>query len=447
MGIVSLIQRQAQDERGAGIVTALMITLVVFALGATWTSVGLHQVEISSYDRYREQALHAAEAGVNEALSRLASDYDWKGTAGVVTLGDSTGEYEVTVSPVDPLDLDDLDRYVVAKGYAPSKAAARGAARQLEQQVRLDPADGFNYALFASPGGVVGQNNSTISGDVYSAGDLSLANSSKYFGNVTAVGSITTSNNNTVGGNLHAGTFATIDNSQTTIQGDVLAGTNISGIGSVDGDAQAGGTVTGVTVAGTTHQNNPPPDPVLLTMPTFTWDPANYSPAPPPDWTSASNFRTHWDSNKTAFSGHHRVKGGDNASNKLALDKTWTMSGDVTLAADGPITLSRDVANGTSGDVVLTIISLSAQSPAIELTNNLTMPATVKILLYAPNGSIDFSQLKDFHGVVYGEELNLSQQFTLTHAPPTVPGFSWSASSVTHFDVDVLTFREVPFTP
>lgn len=448
---ITCVQR---DERGAGIVTALMITLIVFALGATWTQIATHQVEASSFERYREQALNSAEAGVNQAISTLAAQYDWPGTTGPVALPDGTGEYEIEVTPVDPNDPDDLDRYIVARAYSPSKGAPRVATRQVEQQVALDPTDGFTHALFASPGGIVGQNNSTITGDVYSASDITLAQSAKVFGDLTAAGNITTLNNSTVGGKIWAGKAATIDNSQTTVEGDVWSGSNagegVALTGTVLGDVQTGGTLSGGgTVNGTVSENNPPPAPPTLDQPTFTWDPSNYPSAT--SWTSASNFMSHWrDSDNDGIdeyelSGHHRVAGGDSASNKITLDKKWTMTGDVTIAADGPITLARDIVNGTSDELVLTIISFSDREPAIEFTNNVTIPADIKILLFAPNGLIDFSQLKDFHGVVYGESINLSQQFTLAYDPPQVPGFTWGASSATHFDVDVSVFREVPF--
>lgn len=442
------LRRVRDGERGAGIVTALMITLTVFALGATWTQIGVHQVEHSSFERQREQALNSAEAGVNAAISALAANYQWSGTTGAQAVPGGSAEYEVEVVSADPTDPDSLNRYIVARAYSPHKGAERVATRQIEQQVTLEPLDGFSHALFAAPGGIVGDNNSWITGDVYSAGDLTLANSAKVFGDVTAVGNITTTNNSTVGGNVWAGKAATIDSSQTTIQGDVWSGSNagegVALTGTVLGDVRTGGSLTGDgTVNGTVNENNPPPAPPILTHPTFTWDPSNYPTAT--SWTSASNFMSHWDSNTSAFSGHHRIGGGDDNSNKITLDQQWTMTDDVTIVANGPVKLTRDVVNGTSDELVLTIITTSEREPAIELTNNVTIPSSIKILLFAPNGLIDFSQLKDFHGVVYGEAINLSQKFTLAYDPPEVPGFSWGASSVVHFDVDVSLFREVPF--
>lgn len=450
VGLFVRLFARSRDERGAGIVTALMISLTVFAMGAVWTQVGLHQIEGSSFEKMREQALHSGEAGLNYAVSRLAGDLDYVGTAGTpVPMADGTGEFEVEVGPVDPTDPDDLDRYVVARGYSPSKDAGRVASRQVEQQVKMRPSDGFAFALFASPGGIVGQNNSQITGDVYSAADINLANSTQVFGDVIAAGTVTTSNQNLVAGDIHAGGDVTIQNTQTTVQGSVFSGGNVSVFGQVDGHAQAAGSVTVDTqgsVAGTIAENSPPPDPPVFSQPSFTWDPNNYPNAA--SWTSASGFMSYWSSNLSSFSGAHRVNGGDDAANKIALDQKWTIGGDVTIVSDGPVTLSRDVSNGTGGEVTLAVISFSDRDPAILLSNNFTIPdSNVKILLFAPNGVVDFSQLKDFQGVVYGETIRLSQQFTLDYAPPEIPGFSWDASSATHFVAELGVFREVPFTP
>ncbi len=446
VGVFELVRRRARDERGVGIVTALMMATIVFVIGATWTSVGTHQVEHSALTRSREQALHAAEAGIDFAMSRLAGDLHYAGTSSPVPLGDGTGEYEITVTPLDPNDPDDLDRYIVAKGYAPSKASMQRGARQIEQQVLLDPTDGFAYALFASPGGITGRNHANITGDVYSAADVFLDQNSNVFGDIVSGGVVTTSNNNLVSGMIHSLGDADLQNSQTNVQGSVYSGGNVAVGAQVDGDVQAAGSITidsNASVGGTVAPNSPPPDPPSLTQPTFTWDPDNYDSSS--TWTSASGFMTHWESNRDAFDGVHRVEGGDSSSNKITFDQKTTLTGDTTIVADGPITLSRDIANGTSGDVTLALVSNSSRDPAISFTNNVSLPSSIKILLFAPDGVIDFSQLKDFHGVVYGHEIRLSQNYTLDYDPPDVPGFDWDGSAAVHYFVQVRTFREVPF--
>lgn len=441
------LARRLADERGVGVVTALALTLVVFSAGVAWTTIGTHQAESSSHERNREQALHAAEAGINFAVSRLAADILWSGTTVPASMADSTGQYEVTVTPVDPSDPMDLDRYIVAKGYSPAKDAMRPATRQLEQQVLLDPMPAFAYALFASPGGIVSQNSATISGDIYSADDLNFGQFANLSGTIVTRGDVTIGNQSVVTAYLHALGNATIDNTQTTFQGTVYTGGNISLTATLYGDVQAGGSVTlgsSGSVSGTIKQNSPPPDPPLISQPTYTWNAANYDHAF--EWSGSPGFLTYWSSNLDNMYGGHKVNNGDDNSNKITLDKKWALTGDVTLVSNAPVTLARDIVNASGGDVTLTIISFSDREPAIQMTNMVTInDPSVKLLLFAPNGTVDFSQLKDFRGAVYGENIKLSQNFTLERSVFDLPGFNFDATSAPQFRVLVRTFREVPF--
>lgn len=433
------LHRRLRDERGASVVTALMIALIVFAMGGLWTNVGVHQVSLSSHDRMREQALHAAEAGINEAISTLAGDLQYAGTSGVVTLPDGGGEFEVTVVPVDPTDPYDPDRYITAMGYAPSKAASRRAVRRLEQQVLLDPLDGFEFALFAAPGGIVGNNYARVTGDVYSRDNVTVEQNSVVSGDLVTRGTVATGNKVLVTGNVHALGSVTLENSQTEIQGSVFSGGDVSGSASVGTDVQAAGSVSlSGTVGGKVSAPSTPPEPPELGQPTFTWDASNYTPVGSP-WTETEDFVAHWSVNKDAMEGAHRITDTD----PMLLDSKWTMTKDVTIVSDGPITLSRDVSAATSAELVLTIVSYADVDPAINLTNNVTLPSNIKLVLFAPNGSIAFGQNKSFHGVAYGEQVHLAQNMTLTHSQVSAPGFDWDTSSARRFIVKLRTFREV----
>src|SRR5436309_3931955 len=123
----------------------MTVTFLVFALGAFWLGIGTHQVTITGRDKLRDQARNVAEAGLNAAMSGLSADASFAGL-GVTTV--AGGQFEVSVLPVS-VDPNDGRRYLVAKGYAPSKAQPQRVARRLEQQVELLPTDGFRYALFS----------------------------------------------------------------------------------------------------------------------------------------------------------------------------------------------------------------------------------------------------------------------------------------------------------
>ncbi len=439
-GLLKPIPPWLAEERGVSLITALVITLAVFALGGVWTGLATHQVGQSARERLRDQARNTAEAGLNVAMSGLSADAGYTGSA-LTALPGGTGEYEVTVTPLSS-DPNDNRRYILSTGYAPAKTAPRRVTRRLEQQIDLIPTSGFRYALLTSPGGIAGANRMTVNGDVYSDGDLTLANNAAISGSVTSLGSVTTSNNSTIAGDIRAAGNVTVNNASTTVLGDVYSGGNVSLTGRVRGNVQAAGTITGGTVDGSRAQFSPPRPPQPQPLPTFTWNPANYPSSH--EWSSPGAFQSHWSANQAAFGGHHRILCPAPCTGSVNLDAKWTMTGDVTIASDAPVTLSREVANGTAGALTLTVVSFSSASPAILMSNNISLPDSIRIALFAPNGAVRFSNLKNFSGAVYASSMVLDQQFTLTFVPVTVPGFSWDLVSSTQFVIQARTFREVP---
>ena len=432
-----------RSEDGMALVMSMSVAFFVFALGAVWLGIGTHQVTITGRDNLRDQARSAAEAGLNAAMSGLSADAGYTG-AGVTSI--AGGEFEVSVLPVS-VDPDDPRRYIVARGYAPTKVHAQRVARRLEQQVELIPTDGFRYALFSSPGGITGANRMTVNGDVYANGDFALSNHATVTGSVTSLGSVTTSNNSTIAGDVHAADDVTLNNSSTTVLGNVYAGGDVTMTGHVKGNVQAGGTISGGTVDGSRAQNSPPVPPPAQTLPTFTWDPANYGAVW--NWANPSAFQTYWSANKSAFSGAHRIACPDPCTTAIDFGSKWTITGDTTIVADGPVTLSRDMANASGDEVSLTLVSYAADSgsnTAVTMSNNVTLPDDVKVVFYAPNGTVRFRNLKHFTGSVYSSSIALDQQFTLTFEPVSLPGFDFGLTSSTHFHIQAGAFKEVAFT-
>jgi hypothetical protein len=440
--LLSSVRRRLGGEEGAGMVIALIVSLVVFSLGVVWVGLGSHQALGSGREAMRERARNAAEAGLNAAMGRLAADPAWPGQA--LTALPGGAEFEVSVLPVSA-DPDDTRRYIVAQGYAPGRDAPRRLARRLEQQVELVPTDGFTHALFTAPGGVAGANRMTVNGDIYSSDDLALSNNATVSGSVISLGAVTTQNNSTILGDVHAAGNVTLDDSHTTVLGDVRSGGSVALTGQVAGNVQAAGTITGGTVGGARAQYSPPEAPVARTLPTFTWDPANYPSASA--WATPSSFQAHWAANRAAFSGHHRISCPSPCNTPVDFNAKWTLTDDVTIVADGPITLSREVTNTAGRPVTLTIVSFAPDQalPPISMTNNLSIGNDIKIVFFAPNGSVRFTNLKHFSGAVYAASIALDQQFTITFTPVQVPGFNFDTASSTHFAIQAGAFREVPF--
>jgi hypothetical protein len=424
-------------------VLSISVTFVVFAIGAVWIGIGTHQVTITGRDKLRDQARNVAEAGLNAAMSRLSANASFNGQTVTAIEG---GEFETTVLPVS-VDPEDPRRYIISKGYAPTKAHSKRVARRLEQQVALVPTDGFRYALFSYPGGISGANHMTVNGDVFASGDLNMDNNSTVSGSVTALGSITTSNYTTIAGDVHAANDVTLNNAQTTVLGDVYAGGNVTMTGHVKGNVQAGGTISGGTIDGSRSPYSPPPPPVPQTLPTFTWDPANYATWTP--WLNPTSFQTYWSTNRSAFSGVHKISCSAPCGTVIDFNSKWTLTGDTTIVTESPLSLSRDIVNGAGHPITLTIVTTAADNgstPAIKMSNSTTLPADVDVVFFAPNGTAEFTQLKHFTGTVYAKAIALSQYFTLNFEPVAPKGFDFGLTSSSHYTVTAGTFKEVPFS-
>ncbi len=435
-------------EEGVSLLVAMMIALTVFAIGGIWTSLATHQYSQSARERWRDQARNAAEAGINEAMSRLSAD-GAPSTSALAALPGGAGEYEVSVTRLTS-DPNDTRRFIVSTGYAPTKATAGRVTRRVEQQVDLIATNDFNYALFTAPGGIAGSNNLTVNGDVYSAGNLALTNSATVSGSITSLGTVTTSNNSTIGGDIRAAGSVTLNNASTTVLGSVYSGGNVTLTGTVRGNVQAAGTITGGTVSGSRAQYSPPPPVTAQTVPTFTWDAARYASSanlagyPPTRELTTAEFQALWAANKDGFHGHYRIRCAP-CSTGISLNSKWSMDGDVTIASDGPITMSREVDND-AGDstLALTLVSLAAASPAISWTNSVSPPDSIRVAIVTPNGLVSFSNSTNFSGAVYASSMSITNLFTLTSVPVVVTGFSWDVASSTHFVIQARVFREVP---
>ncbi|HXD19944.1 MAG TPA: PilX N-terminal domain-containing pilus assembly protein [Vicinamibacterales bacterium] len=130
------------------LVTALMAMLMMLALGAGVAMTTLTESTIAANHRDGLQALYAAEAGIDLAVSRLRSSTDWQAlvTGGTVTLTDgplaallqgatvdSRVMVTVTVSP-DPNGDDDV------LALQSSAIVAGGLRRTVQVSIRKRPA-------------------------------------------------------------------------------------------------------------------------------------------------------------------------------------------------------------------------------------------------------------------------------------------------------------------
>ncbi len=441
--LLSLRDRVA-DERGVGVPAALAVAMITFFLGATWMQLSQHNLQISSHERGREQALHAAEAGINHAMSRLTIDGTYAGESG--TLPDRAGEYDVTVEPVDPADPDDNRRLIKATAWSPSRDATRAVKREMEAQVDLESTDGFDFSVFAGNGGLTVGNRLESQGDVYSAAQIDAGNNSEVLGDVKALDWVTFGKGSVIEGSIYSDGDVVIGNNA-VVQGSIFAGGSVT-LGdnaTVEGDVQAGGSVSlgmGASIRGGVAENSPPPPVLAESLPEFTWDSANYSPSPE-TWSTTSSFRNDWSTDAllgVAYSGHHKI----NDTATLDLDLKWKMDADMTIVSDGPVHLEREITNATSG--ILDLVIVSTHADGIFVKNGVTIPDSIRVLFFAPNGLVQINNNKHLAGAFYGQQVTVKNDMDVTYNPPDAPGFSWVAATDVKYRVVVRVLRDVTGT-
>jgi hypothetical protein len=453
------------DESGMGVISAVLVGMVVIMSGATWLSFATHQVGASSQDRDRERAFGAAEAGVHAAMNHLsfnATACPTKATAAITEINGASYRWWIDQSVHSCSNLTERVRYIVAQGWVgggPNDAGVR--RRQVEQQIKLKPVEGFKYAMFASPGGISADQSMNITGDVYAERDFVLSNNSNiYDGGIIGQQSVTITGSSHVGKDIWALGDIAINHSSAKVLGDVktsggprldasgnvfgapFAG-NIINSGTIDKKAIAPGAITGSGVFSggkVTSAVTPPPKQQL---PGFNTAAVPYTQT----WGSASAFNSHFSANASAFKGVHRVT---DLSSSTQLNSKFTVVDPLTMVvADGKIVMSRNIdALNTTDKFTMALVSLSNADDAIRLTNNNSFPPNVSLTLFAPYGCVNFSQLKTFSGAVYARCIISGNQMNLTYLEPaSVPGVDWTTAAVTRFLIEAHVFREVPFKP
>lgn len=466
-----IIGRLRSDERGFGVISAVIVGFVVTAGAVTMLSLAVHQNEGSAQERDRERAFAAAEAAVNQAMSTMSFDPRRCPGIGAEPVRTGTlpggGEYEFRFIEPEPMfscsNPLTVDRYIVAKGWSGPKAAPQTQRRQVEQQIKLKPLDGFKYALFAAPGGITAGNNFTVNGDVYSEQDLAIAEQSKVFGSVTGQQLVSVDNNSIVSGDIWARGDVSLLGAGSLVQGDVKSSGgkkldasgnvlatwagNVSNVGAIEKKAIAPGAITGTGKFGgkvTTAVDAPPKQ----TLPVFDPMSVPYTNI----HTSPGAFNTYFGSNTTSFAGLHRV---DGTNGRVHFDRSVKVKSGATsmVVASAPVWIARDIDATAAGTATLAVISTAVSAPgdtvpSILLSNQQKFPPNTLVVLYAPNGCVEFRNLKQFTGVVYAKCLKMDQNFTITYKePPPLSGFDWTTSSATHFQIEAYTFREVRFQP
>lgn len=447
------VRRLARDERGAALAAVILLLLVGSVVGVTTLQLAMHADEATGVDRERGQAVQAAEAGAHRAINRLRNNpgCDTEASDPVeLTDGDEVvGSYRVRIDPEPGTGCDTDVRVVHAWGYGGT--GGERSMRRLRIEVELIPQEGFQFTLFAAgPDGVVqAKNTASVDGDIY-AESLDETQNNVIADRVITPGSIRTKDNAAYSGTLWAG--ADISLGQNADVGGSVVAAGSAGAGDivlengveVARNVQAAGTVTlptNYSVGGFISEDEgnlaPPPS---LEKPTFTWDPANYDPAPE-TFDTADELSGALESDQDALAGTYYT---DDASGTVEMPRRATVSGPLTIVTPGEVAMGRSL-RSAGGSYPVVVVS-DGTDGAIHVDQPGSYDASLDLLLYSP-GTVEVLNRTTMRGAVYADEIRVKNRFAISRSsalaadPP--PGFDFSQSATPRFLVAPLEWREV----
>jgi hypothetical protein len=370
--MITLLRRLRKEDEGYALVIAVLLLSVMMVLLVVALDAGNSALRQTTQGMEWSRTLTIAEAGANDMVARLgqsrtATSPCAMGTSDVCT--GAGGDYQVSW-------VKNAGNVVVTSiGYYPSRASAQFTR---EVQVTYEPVPSFQYAIF-SDAAISIMNGMHIAGDVYSNGDITVGTNAVVCGSVLSGGGGVTLQNGsqvvksyadlsctgksgkvwsggsggiigalgvTIAGDAWAGAPGSIDCSSTSSYRITSSGGSTH---TVQGAAQACGTIDSISGPTSSTQRTATSQPAPLSMPTFVFDPDNYTDltcypsggtcGSNQSLTAVSDFNT-WvqnAANKTTLSGTYAVwQSAPNQSTRINLEEIG-LAGDFTIITNAPI--------------------------------------------------------------------------------------------------------------
>jgi hypothetical protein len=416
--MVRLMRRLHREEEGYSLVLAILLLAIMMVLLVVALDAGNASLRQSSLSLEWSKALTVAEAGLDATITRLGESRTASNPcsmSGSTVCSGGGGEYQVSWTQSGSKII------VTSIGYYPTRTDPRYTR---EVQATYEPVPSFKYAIFSQTALDI-KNNMTITGDIYSDGDVTVGTNSSVCGSVLSSGGgvtlgsngqITTENatygcSGKSGRVWSGGSSGIIGNIGVVIEGDAIAGapstTSCSatsssygisifggtGTYSVGGAAKACGSISGITGQTSTTAGTATTAPVPVTFPSFVFDPNNYSSDPadplhlqcyPTGGTCGSNqsssavadFNAYVATHKNSLTGTFAVWQSSaqpmsnpgncttSSTTQICLDSV-TLSGDFTLITNAPVDFGNtDTIGTTSSSVTADMTVVSTYQPA-----------------------------------------------------------------------------------
>lgn len=349
----------------------LVVFIMIFSLIMTFGTMGvtLVHVKVARNVSPSVQSYYAAEAGVEDALLRIAKGKQFTNSYSLTVGGSTTG---VTISP-------QVGGVYTVRGDGANQSRNRSVEVTFATSSEIDGS--FIYGVQVGDGGLTMSNNSKVVGNVYSNSTISGS------GTITESATVA-GNGNKIDGikvNANARVYSCEDS---TITGTLTYVT--------------GGTITRCT-AGSIVNGGPAEIPDM---------PFPITQAMIDTWKGQAEDGTIYNGNQVITSnttlGPAKINGNLTISNNVTLTMTGTIwvtgtftpSNNVTVKlasgygntsgvfiADGKITVSNNVqlkGSGSTGSYLLVVgngTSVNQSNPAMDISNNAT-----GAILFAPNG-------------------------------------------------------------
>jgi hypothetical protein len=429
-----------RDEAGFAMITAIFVITIVAALSTVVLTTGSHADRSSQRGRNWVVALQTADSGIQRVVAYMQS------TNGVppgapVTDTTTDGSYTATVTSLG------RHRYRIDSTGSVGRGAGLVTSRSVS--VVMGPPKSFRYALFSRTD-VDTKNNNLVTGDVWANGNVTVQQGDTISGSATAAtGFVFLDNGSTITGSVLTGGYNAsgrgIDVSTNAhIGGTAKAGStspacaddpthlnyNVNVVGSISGAVTAWGTKSGGGSVGSFAGSVCSPAPATMPMPVFTYNPANYSPAPT-EFATPTAFNT-WlaAGHMSGLSGAYYIHGGG-AADPVNINGV-TIAGDTTIVAEAaPIDAFGGVgiSDANATDKVLTLVSYYQPAPgsactdtggnpadcAVGIKNNFQANKNTATLIYAPNGPVAFKNNADFDGAVYANDIVLKNNLNVVY--------------------------------
>jgi hypothetical protein len=452
-----------KEDRGMALIAAVMASFVALTLMATVLYVAAHNATQSAADRKRVQSVAAAEAGINWLFSYMQNVSP---AAMVCTSSQTLPTTPLAASFQATATLYDSSGSAIScpppAGVVPAAAEINSVGtvngtvpRKMQAKVGLTPVYGSGgYAIYSNSDLVI-VNQLTVNGyqsndaNLYTNGNLTMANNSHVFGSAFAQGNLTMSSAAAVNEDVWAHGAVAMSNTS-HVFGDATSSVSsvaLTNSARIDGNARAGTTITpsSPNVGGLVVENAPQSGPPPQTFPQITFDAAawlnaGYTPQYFTDCGAAQGFIA------GIASGNWAVRINAVCPMVYANNSTVNVRGNLAIITDGSFWTTNQVSfNGTGG--TWNVFVIDVYRPGLDCasgnynvgTSNNTSWNSMNIYLYSPCALFfGNNNSEGVNGQLIGDLVNVTNNFTMNYRPLTVPG-----TVITGFSEDIRYLREV----